>query len=348
MSEKIYLKNDPLLDYIIFNTESGVVLSNLKKFEIHPDDENKFFLNLLRSMKRGDRAILNRFCAEPFNEDVTQFEILRLDKFYGNSYIFLEKDMVSDKSYTAGFLGKEMTDFIPLMSPDTLLYQTTSGRSIYEILLSLSKSRSPRGRTFVTPEMLSLYKKAPLLFDELLSESHNAKNCELIRYINTVIRHITENEMFGGVKIELDEGGASAGNDIFPIYPAALVYMLTSMLHMLAYISEEHKIRIRLCFRDDGAVMDMSCLCDPHLNLASESSSFSDIGRKYPDLKFTAAIVKTLGEGLGFMPTLSYSSGEVIVSMNVTKARARKIRFKYSDPYSSIPALISESVRFAG
>ncbi|MGN1410165.1 MAG: hypothetical protein ACI4XJ_08310 [Eubacteriales bacterium] len=345
MSEQIYLKNDPLLDYIIFNTESGVVLSNLKT---QPDDGNRFFLSLLRSMKRGDRAVLNRFCAETYSEDVTQFEILRLAKFCGNSYIFLEKDMVSDNSYTAGFLGKEMTDFIPLMSPDTRLYQTATGRSIYEILLSLSKSKSPRTGTFVTPEMLSLYKKAPLLFDELLSESHNARNCELIRYINTVVKNITENEMFGGVKIELDEGIPSGVNDIFPIYPAALVYMLTSTLHMLAYISAQHRIRIRLCFRDDGAVMDLSCLCDPQLDLASDSSSFSDIGRKYPDLKFTAAVVQALGEGLGFMPTLSYSSGEVSVSMNVTKARAKKVRFKYSDPYSSIPALISESVRFAG
>lgn len=346
MSKTVYLENAPLLDYIIFDSERNAVSSNLIKLEINSDEYNDFFTSLMRSMKRGDRKALEKFCSEAFSEDSPQFDILRVSKFYDKSYIFLEKDMLSDKSYTVGFLGNTITDFIPLMSPDTQLYQTTSGRSIYEIMLSLSGLKGIPSKTFVTPEMLTLYKKAPLLFDELLSTSHNAKNCELTKYVSMVIQQIMENSMFGGVKIKLAENVGSTENDIFPIYPAALVYMLTSGIHILAYMSEDLKIEIGLCFDDDGVLMDIKCLCDPYLNFDADSSSFSDIGRKYPDLRFTANIVKTLGEGLDFMPTLNYSSGELNVRMKVSKARSRNIKFKYSDPYSSIPALISEAVGF--
>lgn len=340
MSEKIQLENAPL-DYIIFDADSRIVSSSFKQRGV--DD---LYMSLMRSMKRGDRMLLDKFCSAKYSEEFPEFEILRSVRFFDNSYIFLEKDMISGRSYTVGFFGTAITAFIPLMSPDTRLYQTTSGRSIYEIMLALAESERHVCKSCVTPEALTLYEKAPLLFDELLSLRHNVKNCELMNYIGTAVRHITESSMFGRVKLSLSEIGASHESDIYPIYTASLVYLLTSTVQLLSYMSVNREVEISLKYHEDGVIMEISSLCDPLLKFSSNSSSFSDIGRLFPDLRYAAGVVNVLGEGLGFFPTLRHSSGRLSIAMKVTGSRLRESEFKYSDPYSSISALISEACNF--
>lgn len=339
-----------MLDYLILDKNGRIISMDFFGCENYTyDGIPSFSLKLMDSMKRGDRSIFKTFCSAEFNPDEPAFELFRLVKFQGYTFMFLEKDLYKGESVTLSFFGKSITDFLPLMSPNTQLYQTATGKSTYEIMLALSNK--PAENSYLTPEAFTLLNKAPKLLGELTVKSSKAgvKNCDIPLFTGIIIKHITENSYCGGTSIELTEGiNTISTKKIFPLYPAAYVHLFTSLVHILAFMSADKKIKAKLDYHPGGVILELSCFCDTKLDLISDCSSFSDIGRHHRELIYTASVVNTVLNGFDYNPTLIYdkNSGSLSFRLKITEAQMTEVEFKYSDPYSDIGRIVEEAAAF--
>ena len=182
-------------DSLILDKDLAVVSNSVKA----GSPENLLEL-IIRSMKVGDRKLFYHFCEA--DSLPCPFEVIRLLK-YGNAFVFLEKIIINSSPMTLCILGEKITDFISFMSPDTELYRTETGRLIYELAVSIEASDGEEN-VKVTPEALTCYSKAPLLFDELLSPMRNVKECDIARFIEMICGGVMSSSLFGGAVVSLD------------------------------------------------------------------------------------------------------------------------------------------------
>lgn len=299
---------------------------------------------IMRSLRLGDRRLFCRFCEA---DDVPYpFEIFRLLRFGAKAFVFVEKSYISEKPYTTCILGESISNFIPFMSPDNELYMTMTGRMIYEIMLALEHSNFPENSTLVTPETLTCYAKAPKLFDELLSPTHNAKECDIHEFIGIIINSIMDTLMFCGVKISIDETSSYDTTTYYPINPVSLVHVVTAGVHILSYLSTDRKISLNLDYHRDGVILGMTC--NSTNKFISDCGSFLDIAEKYSELRFSAAAMSNITTALGYEPSIRFADGTLKISIRATRSVNEDVQFKYDDPYGIVPEVFDEAMTIYG
>ena len=244
---------------------------------------------------------------------------------------------------TLCILGEKITDFISFMSPDTELYRTETGRLIYELAMSIEASDGEEN-VKITPEALSCYSKAPLLFDELLSPTRNVKECDIARFIEMICGGVMSSSLFGGAVVSLDNVNSPAKPSFYPINPASLVHVCTGLIHIAAYLSADNKVSVSLDCHPDGVIADFSCTTS--YALTSDCGSFLEIAETFPDLRYTASALGAIANALDFMPTVRSENGRLSIRIKAAHAIDDSVTFKYSDPYSIIIPALSEAVSF--
>lgn len=323
-------------DSIILDTDCRII--SVKTAENTGEQTLDF---IMRSLRLGDRRMFCRFCE---NESVPYpFEIFRLLKYGARAFVFIEKCKFKGKTHTACFLGEKITDFIPFMSPDNELYRTSTARLVYEILLSLNVSEKALTDSRVTPEALSCYAKAPLLFDELFSFSHSVKECNILSFFEMICENATSNSMFSAVNASVKEGVRYNEAKIYPINPVSLVHVGTNLLHILSYLSSDRNVTVTLDYFTNAVMATFSCQTNERFT--TDCGSFFEIAEKYPDLRYTACAVGEIANALGFVPTIKYEDGVISIKTNVTYALDNRVKFKYDDPYTLVMPAFNEVVK---
>ena len=320
-------------DSLILDKDLAVVSNSVKV----GSPENLLEL-IIRSMKVGDRKLFYHFCEA--DSLPCPFEVIRLLK-YGNAFVFLEKIIINSSPMTLCILGEKITDFISFMSPDTELYRTETGRLIYELAVSIEASEGEEN-VKITPEALTCYSKAPLLFDELLSPMRNVKECDIARFIEMICGGVMSSSLFGGAVVSLDNVNSPAKPSFYPINPASLVHVCTGLIHIAAYLSSDNKVSVSLDCHPDGVIADFSCTTS--YALTSDCGSFLEIAETFPDLRYTASALGAIANALDFMPTVRSENGRLSIRIKAAHAIDDSVTFKYSDPYSIIIPALSEAV----
>ena len=322
-------------DSLILDKDLAVVSNSVKA----GSPENLLEL-IIRSMKVGDRKLFYHFCEA--DSLPCPFEVIRLLK-YGNAFVFLEKIIINSSPMTLCILGEKITDFISFMSPDTELYRTETGRLIYELAVSIEASDGEEN-VKITPEALTCYSKAPLLFDELLSPMRNVKECDIARFIEMICGGVMSSSLFGGAVVSLDNVNSPAKPSFYPINPASLVHVCTGLIHIAAYLSADNKVSVSLDCHPDRVIADFSCTTS--YALTSDCGSFLEIAETFPDLRYTASALGAIANALDFMPTVRNENGRLSIRIKAAHAIDDSVTFKYSDPYSIIISALSEAVSF--
>lgn len=232
------------------------------------------------------------------------------------------------------------------MSPDNELYMTMTGRMIYEIMLALEYSNSPENSTLVTPETLTCYAKAPNLFDELLSPAHNAKECDISKFISIIVGSIMDTLMFCGVKISVNETYSPDTTAYYPINPVSLVHVITAGVHILSYLSTDRKVSLTLDCHRYGVILGMTCKSAD--KFITDCGSFLDIAKRYSELRFSAAALSNITTALGYEPSIRFTDGTLKISIKATRSVNDNVQFKYDDPYGIISTVFTEAVSIYG
>ena len=321
-------------DSLILTQNRAIASYNLKA----GSPENLLEL-IIRSMKVGDRKLFHHFCEA--DDLPCPFEVIRLLKYGSRAFVFLEKLIINSAPMTLCILGEKITDFISFMSPDTELYRTETGRLIYELAMSIKASESEKN-VKVTPEALSCYSKAPLLFDELLSPTRNVKECDIAKFIGMICGGVMSSSLFGRAAVSVDEVNSPAKPAFYPINPTSLVHVCTGLIHIAAYLSADNKVSVSLDYHPTGVIADFSCLTN--YELTNDCGSFLEIAERFPDLRYTASALGAIANALDFMPTVRCENGKLSIRIKAAHAIDDSVTFKYSNPYSIIIPALSEAV----
>ncbi len=370
------MKSDCLLDYMLLDESGKIIAMDFCGSEKYSRDiEPSFSLRFYRSLHKGDRTLLTKFCQEKFDPQAPAFNLYNIVNFCGYSYLFVEKVLFDGNIVNIALFGNSIYDFKPLLSPDTVHYGCAVGRIIYDILYTapLFESKKEEKRTlsplerdgylvrslikptpridnYITPEALLHISKAPQLADELRRKTNSLQNCDVYCYTQTIVKNIKESGLCEKTDISIISSADREEKRIFPIRAVPYVHVMVSIIHILSSLSRDGKINISLNFYDSGAAASISTFAFPKYKFISDTTDFSELAAANKNITYTSALLMLLADELGFTPIIRFDKigNRLSISVKLTESDEGCVEFRYNDPYEGISDILSEAAALLG
>ncbi len=338
------MKNLPVL---IFSADAEVFsernLRALLPVECTDRDLTERFLH---SLKSGDKLSFRRFCLLDFaGDDSANYIIYPLigKKWLPFRFAFCEKILLDGIPASAAFFANRMDEFHVLMSPASPICRDTSGKLISD-LLSLRLERL----TFITPETLFLLNDFPLLAQSARSGETDIR-CDLLRMTQMIFDGLAEAPPFSDLKftMELLPGmafGRPENQIIVPCPTEAYIYLVTLVGYILSVLSDDSQIRGQIRYLGGGAEVSLAVRTSHPNILRGGCSNFEDLFSESHNLSSLARAASAIAHSFGLLSDLSVNAetGFLTAYIGVGMEKFLPNEFRFSDPYSVIPAVLAE------
>lgn len=308
---------------------------------------------LFSSLSSGDADEIRAFCERNYSDDGGNFVIYQLIDFCSFNYMFLEKNIVADKTVNIAFLGHDIFDFAELISPSTELYQTVVGKCIYE-LLCLKNDFSMSN--LVTPELLLLSENLPEIKNEILYKNVNNQCCDLPTVIGKIIETMRSEEYYPPVEFSLEAFDMTDGKEKrkcsqqmnFKIPAATFVHLFMALTGIFSTLSLDHRIGVEITYYSCFLEIGFSSKINTPSSFSGIHSSLSSLGEIAEGCRNIADVASVIAYSSDIGASVSFDSecGTLKTVLNINYYAAMNVKFKYNDPYMNISSLVRRSVGY--
>ncbi len=335
------------LDYIICDEKAGIMSSKFDCFAKADNSIGALSVNdVVNMLRKGDRISFLEFLEDGFDPDKPQFRLIRASRSQVYSYVFVEKDLRDGEVVNIIFLAQNIEDCAHLMSPDTQLYQSITGRTMYETLCVLADEKVRAD--YLTPEAFDLTKNALGPLKELSAcRDPERKNAEMRRFCGIIIDKIAKKGYCGSPKISFSEenaGGSELG--IYPVLPAVLVHTFMSAVYIMSFFSPDNRIKVGVRYTGSRAYMEFSAKTGEPIT--DDCTDFSELEKSHPELAYPAAVLRILAEVMDYSPSLHCADGVISLTFKVSEKRKSDVDFRFSDPYADIGTCVESFAALFG
>lgn len=333
--------------------EEHNVLRTLRHPPLEPDRLAHDFMVALSSSRHSFR----RFCAAPSASDEPEYRIFHLTSFSPYSFVFCEKSLVRGSAIVIAYPGRYLSDFYPYMSPSYHHFRKITSRIIGEFFEIFHRGYGDI--TELSPGGFLSLAHVPLLIETILKEGCAPCYADLRRITESILScsdaiHAYPADEFSlsvtyceermeQMRLDADFGKDSASIVNFATVP--YVYLFTMALHAFHILSDSHRTEITLHYLPDSAEVELTTV----IRTSLEENLFTEIG----DLSLLSPALDSMAK---LSSIIAFAS---LVSTNVRyHAKDRRLTvsfglghgiqfvpdYKYSDPYSAVPSVVSEAL----
>lgn len=319
--------------YLIF--DSNAELKIVHKLDI-PEVRGAF----IGSLYRGDKEILERFCAGEFDPASKDYKLFKLKNFVNYRFAFLEKNSFRGEIVNVVYFAENFNEFHQLISPSSHYYRSFTGQLIYELLLTSYEKTA--NTPYLTPSAFLALDKIPHLRDELLKNPRLPELCSLRTLIERMIENIKNSRKFG--KLVIEASFTDSPSDIAEFSIPACIYLFTSLIYIFSALSVEHKIRIELT---DGEIV-FSVNVPKSREVNCEMGSLAELAEFVPSMENIAKVAAAVAYDANISTAIAYDSETQILrtSTLIGTALSTEPTFHFRDPYSDIPEIFEEFSQF--